>query len=96
MDRDVLQVGGAVQYMLDLLLNGKTNRAKCDACEVYTLAALLCELSQLPIALFFCNAAFHSGADTAEDPNNVLLHAADCITMARATCLARGHLVIFD
>ena len=33
MDRDVLQGGGAVQYMVDLLLNGKTSSAKCDACQ---------------------------------------------------------------
>ena len=33
MDRDVLQRGGAVQYMVDLLLNGKTSEAKCDACQ---------------------------------------------------------------
>jgi len=32
MDRDVLQSGGAVQYMVALMLTGKTNRAKCDAC----------------------------------------------------------------
>ena len=30
MDRDVLQGGGAVQYMTDLLLTGKTTRAKID------------------------------------------------------------------
>lgn len=30
MDRDVLQSGGAVQYMTDLLLTGKTFRAKID------------------------------------------------------------------
>ena len=34
MDRDVLQSGGAVQYMTDLLLTGKTFRAKIDgACN---------------------------------------------------------------
>jgi len=35
-DRDVLVGdinGGAVQYMVHLLLNAKTTRAKCDACE---------------------------------------------------------------
>ena len=34
MDRDVLHSGGAVQYMVDLLLTGKTTAAKCNACEV--------------------------------------------------------------
>ena len=32
-DREVLHGAGAVQYMSDLLLNGKTYLAKCDACE---------------------------------------------------------------
>jgi len=32
MDRDVLQSGGAVQYMVALMLTGKTHRSKLDAC----------------------------------------------------------------